>query len=584
MNTELFEKAMQGIDGDLIEEAEAKRYAARTNGALSTATGNAGSRNPSLRGTGSRRNLSRGFITAGIIMCCAVLGIVAALTAKYLKTKRDTVTTSAPSLTVVVTATPEPTLPPVTATPEPTLLPSTATPIPTAAPTEKPTAEPTEAPTPFTAPVTGYFKFGTGYASDGHRFYNELYALTKAAEKKYCFVVLNADGTGFYNDFGTETDLWWDGDRLFIGEKTEYRSSRTELKYSLDDNTLTLVYPSSFKLIFERSGEQPPARGEFTYMNQLTGEVNSPYTRMKEATVKDQVLIDDDVAYLVLKRVTLTESGQYQLQFEYENRTDKLTDIDLSWMAVNGVFIGWLPSGSHTYIGPGERQQIKYVISNSHPNIILLSEYGMADPTVLDLKFRIYDTSSNTDWLYSVTAYPMGEEKAESLRYIPGESDVLLADNEYFRVWLIGLWKNKYEQWLNQTGHPEVDTTSLVLIWENKTDSVFSYAARDVDVNGVRVLPGYIIYDEDFFFADTSPGVRTTGVYIFNIDLDFQLRFDKKELADQADFSKYRTIRFDLDVVEELNYDQMTLLETYQVFIDLDSIPLKVSDQFPSMR
>ncbi len=143
---------------------------------------------------------------------------------------------------------------------------------------------------------------------------------------------------------------------------------------------------------------------------------------------------------------------------------------------------------------------------------------------------------------------------------------------------------DRYKQKHRLKRIPSEYTTSLVLIWENKTDSVFSYAARDVDVNGVRVLPGYIIYDEDFFFADTSPGVRTTGVYIFNIDLDFQLRFDQKELADQADFSKYRTIRFDLDVVEELNYDQMTLLETYQVFIDLDSIPLKVSDQFPSMR
>lgn len=147
--------------------------------------------------------------------------------------------------------------------PAPTELPAaTDEAVPTQAPTDEPapTEAPTNEPAPTEAPsagaTPGYYKLIGG--KEGGQTIDESTITAMAALGLYCYMLLEADGSGKIVSFGEDPEpVKWDDKQISDPDGNDPAT------YTMDGDTLTITAGDTV-LIFRKSDEQPPKTGDVT--------------------------------------------------------------------------------------------------------------------------------------------------------------------------------------------------------------------------------------------------------------------------------------------------------------------------------
>lgn len=127
-----------------------------------------------------------------------------------------------------------------------------------------------------------------------------------------------------------------------------------------------------------------------------------------------------------------------------------------------------------------------------------------ADPTQIDLAFRIYNSDDWTeDAIFDemVTIYPGGEDKTSVYERKAESTDQILAD------------KNDVSVTLVESKEDSIFGYTLVLYLENNTDKYVMYSVEDVSVNGFMMDP---------FWATTLHPGKTKYSELFWSETDFE--------------------------------------------------------------
>lgn len=201
-----------------------------------------------------------------------------------------------------------------------------------------------------------------------------------------------------------------------------------------------------------------------------------PETDPKHEVVFEEVIVWDDENCTI--KITDMEEDSiwgYTLKAYLENKTaDKTMMFSVSSAAINGVSADPL-FAAEVAAGKKSNEEIIFSIDD-------LEENGVGDITDIALNFRVSDSN---DWSADAIAeasahvYPYGEENAVHFIREAQPEDVVLVDNEYVSVSVIG-----YEMddiW----GY----TANLYIV--NKADVPIMVSVDEVSVNGYMIDPFY---------------------------------------------------------------------------------------------
>ena len=185
--------------------------------------------------------------------------------------------------------------------------------------------------------------------------------------------------------------------------------------------------------------------------------------------------VDNDECAITIKSIDPDDMWGYTLKALLENKSsDKTYMFSVETAFINGVECDPFFA---TEVAPGKK-------SNAELNFNLdtLEENGVAEPTDIELIFRVHDSD---DWMAepvayeTVHVYPQGEEKAELFVREAQPEDTVLVDNDDISVVVTGydpdsLW-----------GY------AVKLFLVNKTDKTLVFGVDGASVNGFMLEPYY---------------------------------------------------------------------------------------------
>ncbi|MBO4887387.1 MAG: hypothetical protein J5589_03635 [Firmicutes bacterium] len=284
-----------------------------------------------------------------------------------------------------------------------------------------------------------------------------------AAMGLYYFMVIEPEGKGFFHMLGEETELTWDDKNITL--------QTGPVTYQLEGDVLTILNNNQPSMIFNRSDEPAPARGEA--MKNSLG-----LSRLDEIILKDELLADTEDYTIVLKEIIPPEKeyDEYVLVFTLTNKiSDDNLGFEVHHFIVNGITVPVSLSNNSSTVKPGETKDTEFPISLS-----ALKEAGTGDPTRIDIYMRVkpqYDPADK--FLDYLTIYPLGQDKEQIGQRVPAESDQVLEDNDQIKLTYIGL-------------QDKVDPYGACLFWlENKTDQPISATAFQFSLNGEETYNAY---------------------------------------------------------------------------------------------
>ena len=196
---------------------------------------------------------------------------------------------------------------------------------------------------------------------------------------------------------------------------------------------------------------------------------------LEEVAFEEIVVVDNDYLSITVTGIDPDSSRYYLVDVTIVNKSADVTYMVATTdaCAVDGVqcdtiFATEVAAGKTAYA------QVKIY------NIDELEEVGVAFTDIL-LTFRAYDSD---DWsadevveAASVHIYPYGEENAVAFERESLDTDIVLVDNEYVTVTVIGY------------GAVDGDEYALELYVVNKTDAEIMVATDDESVNGIMCSP-----------------------------------------------------------------------------------------------
>ena len=360
----------------------------------------------------------------------------------------------------------------VTKTPESqTKAPETEAPTTAEPTTEEPT---TEAP----LDLSGYYVLVSMPADGGEEKVKEYNSLGYTA-----FIVLEPEGKGYLHLWGSEDEVTWDE------KAVTYKNSPISFDLK-EDGTLTLYQNKQEYMIFHRSEEKAPERGE-------TNKAMIGLYRTDEISLKDVTLIDNEEYSLVANEILAprTPNDGYVIRFTITNKTiDDSLVFSVDHMVINGISVQADRSGSSSSVKLGQSKEWNLSLSTGS-----LKRAGTGDPTEIKLYLQVkpnYDPK--VKFLDYVTIYPLGEDKAETIQRTPGENDQLIVDNESAALTYVGMRES-------------VSQYAYISFWaENKTDQTTWAALYIRSVNGA----------EASFAGEAYLGPHTSGLLEVLTSLD----------------------------------------------------------------
>ena len=161
----------------------------------------------------------------------------------------------------------------------------------------------------------------------------------------------------------------------------------------------------------------------------------------------------------------------YTWNLHLENDTEKTLMFSAEDVSVDGIMCDALFAEE---VAPGKMANTTMSWLRTE-----LNKYGISDPTVVEMKIKIYDSN---DWLsdplyyQTVRVAPYGEEAAER-KYFTHEGDTVLVDNDSIGVYYMG------------TDPDALMGYTVYLGIENRTNDSLTFSADNVSVNGYMCEP-----------------------------------------------------------------------------------------------
>lgn len=211
---------------------------------------------------------------------------------------------------------------------------------------------------------------------------------------------------------------------------------------------------------------------------------------------EESVLVDDANCTFTVESYDPDSLWGYGMNVYLENKTDKTLMFSLQDASVNGCVADpfW---ASEVAAGMKDKTEIDFYSAD-------LEKYGIEEVTELTFTVRIYDSE---DWAAdpyveeSFTLYPEGEEKATVQEREDKDTDIVLVDNNQFRVLVINC------------GEDDLYGYAMTLYIENKTDKNIQFGSEDVALNGYMCDP--------FWATEVPAGKKSiTNVTWFQTELE----------------------------------------------------------------
>jgi hypothetical protein len=227
----------------------------------------------------------------------------------------------------------------------------------------------------------------------------------------------------------------------------------------------------------EETAEEAPAE-EGAVQEQQEEPVPTEEEKTEEAAAPEedlssyhQILAESDDYRAELTGIDLNGMLGYTWNVHLENHTDKTLMYTAEDVSVDGIMCDAVFAQE---VAPGK-------MANTTINWLRteLSRYNISDPTVVEMKLKIYDSN---DWLAdplyfkTVRVAPHGEE-AVMTKYFTHENDTALVDNDSIGVYFMG------------TDPDALMGYSVYLGIENRTDETLTFSADNVSVNGYMCEP-----------------------------------------------------------------------------------------------
>ena len=232
------------------------------------------------------------------------------------------------------------------------------------------------------------------------------------------------------------------------------------------------------------------------------------------------VLLDKKGVYAAANKITYPEKYQPQVWYTAINDTDKVLDLNLNTVAINGF-------GVEDYHGntilPGTYVE-DYFELYSHEQLV---ELGMEanDLTSITVRAIAWDDDFDTVAENETTIYPDGEDHVEEFVYSPKKTDVVVAETEDFKLLQVSC---KQTEW---------NDTCIMFVLENKSGKPLTLSGEDAKINGKEA--------DLFFYCDSPYGLSCfTTIDIFESDLsDLGItNITSLEIELEAYNSNYKTI------------------------------------------
>ncbi|MGX8688259.1 MAG: hypothetical protein ACSW8K_10735 [bacterium] len=184
-----------------------------------------------------------------------------------------------------------------------------------------------------------------------------------------------------------------------------------------------------------------------------------------------QMLAESDDFKAELTGIDLNGMMGYTWNLYLENNTDKTLMYAAEDVSVDGIMCDSLFAEE---VAPGKKANASLSLLRTE-----LNRYGITDPTVVEMKLKIYDSN---DWLADPLFYetvrvaPHGEE-AVITKYFTHEGDTVLVDNDSIGLYYMG------------TDPDALMGYAVYLGIENRTSDSLTFSADNVSVNGYMCEP-----------------------------------------------------------------------------------------------
>lgn len=252
-------------------------------------------------------------------------------------------------------------------------------------------------------------------------------------------------------------------------------------------------------------------------------------TLHREAQDTDMVLYEDGNVRVIA--IGYDPQGEYgnTVHMYIENMTDRNLTVTIDDCAVNGVMAdpAWLEE-----LAPGKASysDLDWFLDST------LEELGITDITSMTGTLRAYDSDnwSADDVVNAPFTYePQGAEAVSTYEYIPGEQDVILADNESFQFIVTGFEKD------------DLDYETMKVFIRNNTDRTLRFSAENVSINGYMCDP--------YWAVSVAPGKMAVSSF----------RWSDTDLASNG-IENITDVEFSLEVRDDESFEEIAM-EDYQV-------------------
>lgn len=253
-----------------------------------------------------------------------------------------------------------------------------------------------------------------------------------------------------------------------------------------------------------------------SYLIDIFPNGKAAYKDNKPAAKGKDVLVDEKGYFAAIDGYEVDAYDDLLMPFLAINETEEVLNFGMDTIAINGF--GYEDYASYIVLPDTYREGEIGLYSYEH-----LMALGMDDPTSLDVQVYVVDEEDESLFKEEMTLYPEGKSKAEDFVYEYESDDVVVAENDYFKLTQV---KKLTDDW---------DDVTVLFVLENKYGDALDLYGKDMKINGKST--------DDAFFCDVSTGRNTyAAFYMYDSELE------------ELDASTVESIEMKLEVRDE-DYD-----------------------------